>query len=459
MDNISEITRQEILDVIKDGVVVTLSQPTYDNDVGGYVTERRVRIPYYGRLDEITFLERLYDLKELPSKDRRYRSAYEDISCHLHFGDYEDDCWFFCDDRFNLRHGDGDETLLRFLCAMLDPVVRNEKSEWKRYLDKFNELLCPDGYELYPAQRISGRDVYGARKCKESQQTRFPDSLFSERYKELIEYGQGQERDHISGAVDFNAKRHICKIMLEFKQPVSHPVDRYDSRTENTDALEQAVQRLNEFLGIPVANLQALKIHPHTECEALTDLCIPFLFDIIEFQYDKLSFSEKADFQEKINESFQRDHVPFRLNDSGLIEQLTSQEVLTSDIVALGMKIREPGLKDMFELAIEKHMQPNLQAHKDAVEKLWDVFERLKTYYTDLEKKRSAEKIIEDMACGQEAYKELFDKEFKELSRIGNEFRIRHHETDKIDILDMRCYDYFFNRCLSLIALALQYLK
>ena len=151
MDNISEITRQEILDVIKDGVVVTLSQPTYDNDVGGYVTERRVRIPYYGRLDEITFLERLYDLKELPSKDRRYRSAYEDISCHLHFGDYEDDCWFFCDDRFNLRHGDGDETLLRFLCAMLDPVVRNEKSEWKRYLDKFNELLCPPA-EMYMEQ-------------------------------------------------------------------------------------------------------------------------------------------------------------------------------------------------------------------------------------------------------------------------------------------------------------------
>lgn len=36
MDNISEITRQELLDVIKDGVVVTLSQPTYDNGVGGY---------------------------------------------------------------------------------------------------------------------------------------------------------------------------------------------------------------------------------------------------------------------------------------------------------------------------------------------------------------------------------------------------------------------------------------
>ena len=112
-----------------------------------------------------------------------------------------------------------------------------------------------------------------------------------------------------------------------------------------------------------------------------------------------------------------------------------------------------------FDLAIEKHMQPNLQSHKDAVEKLWDVLERLKTYYADLDKRQSADKIIEDMACGQDAYKTLFSTEFKELTTIGNDFRIRHHETNKIDIVDIRHYDYFFNRCLALIALALQYLQ
>ena len=47
----------------------------------------------------------------------------------------------------------------------------------------------------------------------------------------------------------------------------------------------------------------------------------------------------------------------------------------------------------------------------------------------------------------------------KELTTIGNNFRIRHHETNKIDIVDIRHYDYFFNRCLALIALALQYLQ
>ena len=48
---------------------------------------------------------------------------------------------------------------------------------------------------------------------------------------------------------------------------------------------------------------------------------------------------------------------------------------------------------------------------------------------------------------------------FKSLTSIGNHYRIRHHETDKINITDSRYYDYFFNRCLSLIALAIQYLQ
>ena len=52
-----------------------------------------------------------------------------------------------------------------------------------------------------------------------------------------------------------------------------------------------------------------------------------------------------------------------------------------------------------------------------------------------------------------------FDTEFQALTKIGNNFRIRHHETDKVEITDVRHYDYFFNRFLSLIALALQYLE
>ena len=63
------------------------------------------------------------------------------------------------------------------------------------------------------------------------------------------------------------------------------------------------------------------------------------------------------------------------------------------------------------------------------------------------------------MANGNGEFIDLFNDEFKALTNIGNKYRIRHHETDKIDIIDGRYYDYLFNRCLSLIALAIQYLN
>ena len=76
-----------------------------------------------------------------------------------------------------------------------------------------------------------------------------------------------------------------------------------------------------------------------------------------------------------------------------------------------------------------------------------------------MDKKTSATKIVNDIANGQADFIALFNTEFKALTDIGNNFRIRHHETNKIDITDIRHFDYFFNRCLSLIGLAIQYLE
>ena len=118
--------------------------------------------------------------------------------------------------------------------------------------------------------------------------------------------------------------------------------------------------------------------------------------------------------------------------------------------------IEEAGLKELLQEANTYYEEGNL---KIAVEKLWDAFERLKTYYSPtLDKKKSVKRIINDISENKEPFKKLFEKEFFELTKIGNDFRIRHHETTKIDIDDNRHYDYFYNRCLSIIKLALQYL-
>jgi hypothetical protein len=101
----------------------------------------------------------------------------------------------------------------------------------------------------------------------------------------------------------------------------------------------------------------------------------------------------------------------------------------------------------------------SLENYFTLTEKIWDALERLKTYYVVYNKKNSVKKIVNDMANGQEDFVNLFNTEFKALTDIGNDYRIRHHETNKIDITDSRYYDYFFNRCLSLMALSVQYLE
>lgn len=456
MEKITEVTRRDILDAIRDGFEVLYDEPEYFGFDGEFETGYEVKMPFYGRLDEISFFTRIYDLEKLPSHDRRYENALGDIRCHLHWGDYPEECWFFDDERFQLRHGDGDEPLLRFMCEMLHPSVRNENSQWKDYLDKFNSLLRVDGYELYPAQLISGRALYKARCYVEPVAPTLPAMLFSERYKSLIEYGNGLPVDQISNIVSHKAKKHLAQVMFKYQEPMQYRPSRYDNWTENTDALEEATQRLNKFLDIDAINSGD---PPITEEQGVAGMFTPFLFNLIEFQYDELSSSERTEFRKEINASFQGDGVPFHMADSGLIERTADYEPLTSEIVPEIEKIRELGLKELLDLAIEKHRQSDLQSHRDATEKLWAAFERLKTYYPELRKNISADKVIEAMSGNQKEFIELFTTEFKALTDIGNSFSIRHHETSQVDVKDMRYYDYFFNRCLSLIALAIQYLE
>ena len=59
MDKISDVTRQDIIDVIRNGFVVSFDEPQYDSISGSYIVSYRAKISYHGRLDEFGFLERL----------------------------------------------------------------------------------------------------------------------------------------------------------------------------------------------------------------------------------------------------------------------------------------------------------------------------------------------------------------------------------------------------------------
>ena len=87
-----------------------------------------------------------------------------------------------------------------------------------------------------------------------------------------------------------------------------------------------------------------------------------------------------------------------------------------------------------------------------AIEKLWDAFERIKTYYEG-NKKQSSEKLVSIISKNFNS--DLLESEFLSLTKVGNEYRIRHHETDKKEITEPKHLNYLFFRMLTLIDLCL----
>lgn len=116
-----------------------------------------------GRLEEIDFLSRIYDLERMESTDSRFPNAAGDIWQHRinNPSDWEDN-WIFYDQRFNLM-GCDDSLFLNFLCEMIHPIVRANSSEVNRILQIFNDNLKEDNFEIVEKTKISGRPIFVGR--------------------------------------------------------------------------------------------------------------------------------------------------------------------------------------------------------------------------------------------------------------------------------------------------------
>ncbi|MBR3239876.1 MAG: hypothetical protein IKF99_15745 [Oscillospiraceae bacterium] len=149
------------------------------------------------------------------------------------------------------------------------------------------------------------------------------------------------------------------------------------------------------------------------------------LFDLIEFvaqnirdinhksyhsyfkHYD-LTFGNtnmiQGEFIAEINAIFDKTGLLYHLATNTEIERIEESAVLSKAIENRVTTIKEPGIRGLLEIAIQKHKSPYPNDQKDAVEKIWDALERLKTYYTTMDKKGSVAKIVSDMADGKAAF-------------------------------------------------------
>jgi len=136
MNSVTEITRRKILDF--------LSLRSID---------------WTGRLSDVEFLSRIFDLSALPSTDNRYLTAHQDIFQHtVAWSDWEKD-WVFRDTRFQLLHGP-DDNFLKFLAETVHPVVRTGKDQAREIAAEYNKHLQIDGWALVESGEISGHPIY-----------------------------------------------------------------------------------------------------------------------------------------------------------------------------------------------------------------------------------------------------------------------------------------------------------
>lgn len=120
-------------------------------------------VVWQGKLDDVEFLNRLYDLQRLPSQDPRYQDAAQDIWQHcISNNDWEPD-WVLTDSRFQLIDGPS-STFLRFLCELVHPLVRPDRNESLKLVAQFNQQLRGTGWELFEEELIAGRPRFSYRE-------------------------------------------------------------------------------------------------------------------------------------------------------------------------------------------------------------------------------------------------------------------------------------------------------
>ena len=127
------------------------------HDIFNYL--REISSPWWGKLDEVTFLEGLYDLDRPTSENSRLPTVRADIQQHR-INNYDlDDDWIFEDPRLELSDGP-DEVLLAFLARTVHPEVAADVDEAMKQVEELNRLLAPDGWGLRPYDFLSGRPIY-----------------------------------------------------------------------------------------------------------------------------------------------------------------------------------------------------------------------------------------------------------------------------------------------------------
>ena len=164
----------------------------------------------------------------------------------------------------------------------------------------------------------------------------------------------------------------------------------------------------------------------------------------------------RQEFQETVNRIFRRNGLVFELTDSGEVQRL-APAVLHETLEKVLFSTGDSTLDEMLETARRKFFDPDEAVRHEGLEKLWDAWERVKTLEEGASKPGQIKALLDRVAeTDGSKFRDMLEREARELTNLGNTFQIRHTETTQEPLKGSDEMDYLFHRLFSFIRLVIR---
>ena len=175
------------------------------------------------------------------------------------------------------------------------------------------------------------------------------------------------------------------------------------------------------------------------------------------FGHHHLDFDRNAgltEFLDDVNRLFGRNGIAFELGDDGDARRLVAPG-LQEELHVAEFHTGDTDTDRLLDTARRRIVSPRESDRRDALDALWDAFERIKTLEPGANKRVQAEQLLNRTAQAP-MLREFLGQEATALTEIGNRLFIRHSETTQEPVQTLEQIDYLFHRMFSFLRLVLR---
>ncbi|WP_176042993.1 AbiJ-NTD4 domain-containing protein [Burkholderia stabilis] len=174
-------------------------------------------------------------------------------------------------------------------------------------------------------------------------------------------------------------------------------------------------------------------------------------------RHHHLTFAQdegQSEFGDEVNLIFARNGLAYELTYNGKIRRVLPA-VIGEALARTYFRTGEPTLDVLLEESRVKFSDPNPVIRREALERLFDSWERIKSKQDPKDKARSVA-ITLDRCATEPEFRAMLEGEARELTRIGNSHLLRHHEMKQEPVVDMQQVDYLYHRLFAMVELVIR---